>query len=60
MPDIFLSYTREDQAAAQRFAEAFEAQGLSGWCDVTLSGPRHRLGDRASAMTKLGMRAWLT
>jgi hypothetical protein len=35
-PDIFLSYTREDQATAQRFAEAFEAQGFSVWWDVTL------------------------
>jgi hypothetical protein len=24
-PDIFLSYSREDQATAQRFAEGFEA-----------------------------------
>jgi TolB-like protein len=36
MPDIFLSYTREDQATAQRFAEAFEAQGFSVWWDATL------------------------
>jgi TolB-like protein len=36
MPDIFLSYTREDQATAQRFAEAFAAQGFSVWWDVTL------------------------
>jgi TolB-like protein len=35
-PDIFLSYTREDQAMAKRFAEAFEAQGFSVWWDVTL------------------------
>ena len=36
MPDIFLSYNREDQATAQRFARAFEAQGFSVWWDVTL------------------------
>jgi TolB-like protein len=36
IPDIFLSYTREDQAMAKRFAEAFEAQGFSVWWDVTL------------------------
>jgi TolB-like protein/Flp pilus assembly protein TadD len=36
MPDIFLSYTREDQASAQRFAEAFETQGFTVWWDVTL------------------------
>jgi TolB-like protein len=35
-PDIFLSYTREDQATAQRFAEAFEAQGFKVWWDATL------------------------
>jgi hypothetical protein len=35
-PDIFLSYNREDQAVAKRFAEAFEAAGLSVWWDVTL------------------------
>jgi TolB-like protein len=36
MPDIFLSYTREDQATAQRFAEGFEAQGITVWWDATL------------------------
>jgi TolB-like protein len=35
-PDIFLSYNREDQAVAKRFAEAFEAAGLSVWWDMTL------------------------
>lgn len=36
MPDIFLSYNREDQAAARWFAEAFAAEGLDVWWDVTL------------------------
>ena len=36
MPDIFLSYNREDQATARRFAEAFEGQGFSVWWDTTL------------------------
>jgi TolB-like protein len=35
-PDIFLSYNREDQAVARRFAEAFERAGLNVWWDVTL------------------------
>jgi TolB-like protein len=35
-PDIFLSYNREDQATAKRFAEGFEGAGLSVWWDVTL------------------------
>ena len=36
MPDIFLSYNREDQATARRFAEAFQAAGLDVWWDATL------------------------
>ena len=36
MPDIFLSYNREDQATARRYAEAFEGQGFSVWWDTTL------------------------
>jgi hypothetical protein len=31
VPDIFLSYIREDRARATVFAQAFEAQGLSVW-----------------------------
>ena len=36
MPDVFLSYNREDQAIARRFAEAFIAEGFDVWWDVTL------------------------
>ena len=36
MPDIFLSYNREDQAVARRFAEAFAAHGFDVWWDATL------------------------
>ena len=36
MPDIFLSYNREDQATARRFAEALQAEGLEVWWDATL------------------------
>src|SRR6516162_8162333 len=50
-PDIFLSYTREDQAAAQRFAEAFEAQGLSVWWDATL-----RSGEAYDQITEEALR----
>jgi TolB-like protein len=35
--DIFLSYSRDDQATARRFAEGFERAGLSVWWDQTLS-----------------------
>ena len=36
MPDVFLSYNREDQAVARRFAEAFTAAGLDVWWDTAL------------------------
>src|SRR6516225_5023145 len=51
MPDIFLSYTREDQATAQRFAEAFEAQGFSVWWDATL-----RSGEAYDQVTEKALR----
>ena len=37
MPDIFLSYSRDDKATARRFAEGFEREGLSVWWDATLN-----------------------
>ncbi len=49
--DVFLSYNREDQAAAQRFAEAFTAQGLSVWWDVTL-----RSGDAYDQITEQALK----
>src|SRR6516162_5573762 len=51
MPDIFLSYTREDQATAERFAEAFEAQGFSVWWDATL-----RSGEAYDQVTEKALR----
>jgi TolB-like protein len=51
MPDIFLSYTREDQATAQRFAEAFAAQGFSVWWDATL-----RSGEAYDQVTEEALR----
>lgn len=36
MADVFLSYSRDDQAIAQRFAEGFEREGLSVWWDQVL------------------------
>ena len=36
MPDIFLSYSRDDQPTARRFAEAFGREGFSVWWDQTL------------------------
>ena len=34
VPDIFLSYNREDQPRAKVFADAFEREGFSVWWDV--------------------------
>lgn len=36
-PDIFLSYSREDQPVARRFAEAMQREGFNVWWDQTLS-----------------------
>ena len=36
MPDIFLSYSRDDQPIARRFAQAFEREGFSVWWDQAL------------------------
>jgi TolB-like protein len=36
LPDIFLSYSRDDQATARRFAEGFERAGWSVWWDQAL------------------------
>ena len=51
MNDIFLSYNREDQQIAKRFAHAFEAQGLSVWWDVTL-----RSGETYDEVTEAALR----
>lgn len=36
LPDIFLSYSRDDQSPARRFAEGFERAGFNVWWDATL------------------------
>lgn len=51
MPDIFLSYNREDQAAARRFAEAFEREGFKVWWDVGL-----RTGEAYDEVTENALR----
>ncbi len=50
-PDIFLSYNREDQAVARRFAEAFEREGLKAWWDATL-----RSGEAYDEVTESALR----
>lgn len=37
MPDIFISYSRQDQSVARHFAEGFEQEGFSVWWDQALS-----------------------
>ena len=51
LPDIFLSYNREDQTVARRFAEAFEREGFSVWWDTTL-----RAGEAYDAVTEKALR----
>ena len=51
VPDIFLSYNREDQAQARWFAHGFEAQGFSVWWDTTL-----RAGEAYDEVTEAALR----
>jgi len=51
LPDIFLSYNREDQTAARRFAEAFGAAGFDVWWDVSL-----RSGEAYDEVTETALR----
>ncbi len=61
-PDIFLSYNREDQAVARRFAEAFEREGFSVWWDATLrSGEAYdQVTERALKTAKAVVVLWST
>lgn len=52
VPDIFLSYSREDQDRAKVFAEAFSAQGFDVWWDVGL-----RTGEAYDKVTEDALRA---
>jgi deoxyribodipyrimidine photolyase-like uncharacterized protein len=36
LPDVFLSYSREDQVTARRFADALQREGFSVWWDQSL------------------------
>jgi len=51
VPDIFLSYNREDQARAKVFAEALIAQGFDVWWDVGL-----RTGEAYDQVTEKALR----
>ena len=51
MPDIFLSYSREDQATARVYAESFERAGMGVWWDTTL-----RTGDAYDKVTEAALK----
>jgi TolB-like protein len=51
MVDVFLSYNREDQAVARRYADALTRAGLSVWWDVTL-----RSGEAYDEVTERALR----
>ena len=51
MPDIFLSYSREDNATATRFAEAFRRAGFTVWWDQAL-----RSGEAYDKVTEHALR----
>lgn len=51
MPDIFLSYNREDQAKARLFADAFAVEGFEVWWDTTL-----RAGEAYDEVTERALR----
>ena len=51
MTDIFLSYSRADQAIAHLFAQAFEREGFDVWWDVTL-----RSGEAYDEVTEAALR----
>jgi TolB-like protein len=51
MPDVFLSYNREDAAVAKLFADAFTREGLEVWWDATL-----RSGEAYDQVTEKALR----
>ena len=51
-PDIFISYSREDQAVARRFADALKAEGFDVWWDTEL-----RPGESFDAVIEQALRA---
>jgi TolB-like protein len=50
--DIFLSYNREDQIVARRFADAFAGEGYDVWWDTTL-----RAGEAYDEVTEAALRS---
>jgi TolB-like protein len=51
VPEIFLSYSRDDQATARLFADGFKREGLDVWWDATL-----RSGEAYDEVTEKALR----
>ncbi|MCB2098481.1 MAG: toll/interleukin-1 receptor domain-containing protein, partial [Parvularculaceae bacterium] len=51
MPDVFISYNREDRDTARLVASALEAEGLSVWWDAAL-----RAGETYDEVTEQNLR----
>jgi hypothetical protein len=51
MPDVFLSYNREDAGIARAYADAFAREGLEVWWDATL-----RSGEAYDEVTEAALR----
>lgn len=51
MPDVLLSYSRDDQATARRYAEALAREGFEVWWDQSL-----RLGENCEQVTEDALR----
>ena len=60
MPDVFLSYAREDQDVARRFAEGLAREGYSVWWDQALSAGQSfdRVTEKALAEAKAVVVLW--
>ena len=59
-PDIFISYSRDDQAVARQYADALKAEGFSVWWDTELRPGESFdavIRDSASARRRAGERA---
>jgi TolB-like protein len=52
LPDIFLSYNRDDQVTARRFADALTAAGFDVWWDSTI-----RAGDEYDTVTENALKS---
>ena len=55
MPDIFLSYSRDDQAKARLVIQGLEREGFSVWWDQSLKRARISTASRSGRSPKHGL-----